>query len=172
MRVDIATLEDGPRRFAGTTAAPREVQREGDPSLTAPIAFAATVELDGDTVRITGWLHSTVHLPCSRCLEPAALSVDRKLDLAFRAAANAPGPGDTELDARQLDIDYYAGNTLDLRTVLAEQVLLDLPIKPLCSEDCQGLCPQCGADRRGQGCECQPAVDPRLSPLAALRDRQ
>ncbi len=169
MRVEIATLEDGPRRFAGTMA----MSSEGhDTSLAAPIAFAATVALDGNAVQVTGWLHSTVRVPCARCLEPTPLTVDRELQLVFYSAEKAPRPDGTELDAQRLDVDYYAGGALDLRSVLTEQVLLDLPMKPLCSDDCQGLCPQCGANRSEQACDCQPAVDGRLSPLAALRDRQ
>ena len=172
MRVDIATLEDGPRRFAGTMAVPPASHQGGDGGLGGPMAFAATIELKGDAVHVTGWLHATLQVPCSRCLETTPLAVDHELHLVFRAAENAPAPSDTELDAQRLDVDYYAGGALDLRSVLAEQVLLDLPMKPLCSSDCQGLCPQCGVNRGKQACDCRPAVDARLSPLAALRDRQ
>ncbi len=172
MRVDIATLKDGPCRFSGTMAVPSETHPGSEANRSAPIAFAATVELDGDSVRVTGWLHSTVHVACSRCLETTPVTVDRDLQLVFHAADKAPGSGDTELDAQRLDVDYHSDGSLDLRSVMAEQVLLGLPMKPLCSDDCQGLCPQCGANRGRQACDCQPAVDARLSPLAALRDRQ
>lgn len=172
MRVEIATLEEGPRRFAGTMAVPPASFHEGAGGLNAPMAFAATVELSGDEVNVTGWLHATVYVPCSRCLETTPLAVHRDLKLVFRAAEKTPGASKTELDAQQLDVDHYAGGVLDLRSALAEQVVLDLPMKPLCSSDCQGLCPQCGVKRAETACDCRPAVDARLAPLAALRDRQ
>ena len=170
MQVDIASLGDAPRRYAGTMAVTPETHHKHELARNSPIAFAATVELDGEAVIVTGWIQSTVHVACSRCLEVTPVTVDRELQLVFHSADKAPGPGVTELDAQRLDIDYYAGGTLDLRPVLTEQVLLDLPMKPLCSTDCRGLCPQCGSNCSEQPCDCQPAVAPQLSELAAFRD--
>ena len=78
---------------------------------------------------------------------------------------------EAELDEADLETDYYPGEGLDLRPLLAEQVLLDLPMKPLCGEDCRGLCAQCGANRNLEDCDCEPPPDPRLAALGELRDR-
>ena len=105
-----------------------------------------------------------------RCLQPVRHTVDRDVSLALRPVSEAAQEEETELDAADFDVDYYEGDTLDLRPILAEQVLLDLPMKLLCSDECAGLCSRCGVNRNIQECDCDPAVDPRLSPLAELRD--
>jgi uncharacterized protein len=59
---------------------------------------------------------------------------------------------------------------LDLESLARDAVMLELPLAPLCSEDCLGLCPQCGANRNETSCTCVIAGDPRWSALDALRD--
>ena len=71
-------------------------------------------------------------------------------------------------------VGYYEGDRLDLGEVIREQVLLGLPLKPLCREDCQGLCPRCGKNRNAGPCGCTPeeeAGDARLEPLRKLFDK-
>ena len=72
-------------------------------------------------------------------------------------------------------VGYYQGDRLDLGEVVREQVLLGLPLKPLCREDCQGLCPRCGKNRNAGPCGCTPEEeegDPRLEPLRKLFDKK
>jgi len=70
------------------------------------------------------------------------------------------------------DEDAYPleGDELDLEPLARDAVLLDLPLAPLCSVDCRGLCPQCGANWNLVTCDCVPTGDPRWSALDALRD--
>ena len=71
-------------------------------------------------------------------------------------------------------VGYYDGDRLDLGEVVREQVLLALPLKPLCREDCRGLCPRCGQNRNLGPCGCPPPEepgDPRLEPLRKLVDK-
>lgn len=171
MKIAVESLQNEPRYVAGTIA-PYPIPEGSDRArLDAPIAFGVHVRLDDDHVTVYGWLHSVVTAPCSRCLKDARLHVDRELQASFRKAAEDAEEGEAELDEGDLDTDYYSGDSIDLRAVLTEQVLLDLPMKILCSDDCSGLCSQCGADLNGDACDCEPPVDPRLSPLAGLRDR-
>ncbi len=53
-----------------------------------------------------------------------------------------------------LDLDYYTGETVDLESLLREQIILMMPLKPLCDEDCKGLCPRCGANLNREACTC------------------
>ena len=62
------------------------------------------------------------------------------------------------------------GDELDLEPLARDAVLLDLPLAPLCLEECAGLCPTCGANRNTESCDCTPAVDPRWAALDTLRD--
>jgi uncharacterized protein len=63
-----------------------------------------------------------------------------------------------------------AGDELDLEPLARDAVLLDLPLAPLCQDDCAGLCPACGTNRNTDSCDCAPATDPRWAVLDNLRD--
>ena len=70
----------------------------------------------------------------------------------------------------EADVYLLTDNLLDLEPLARDAVLLELPLAPLCAEDCAGLCPTCGANRNTETCDCAPAVDPRWAALDALRD--
>lgn len=164
-------LEDNGRRYAGTLSR-QELERPGGVELQAgPVAFGVWADREADAIVLRGWFGVDLRTVCDRCLEAIGLTVDRDIDLSFRPATAAPRQEEAELDDSDLDTDYYAGEGVDLRSVFAEQILLALPMKLLCSDDCQGLCPQCGADLNDDPCDCEPPVDPRLAQLAELRDK-
>lgn len=166
LRVD--ELRDRERYLAGTLAA--LPAPDDGPAVTGPIAFALRARAEGARILLHGWLHATPKILCDRCLAPLRETVDKEISLRYEPATAAE-PAEAELDAADLDVDYYAGEAIDLRAVLTEQVVLEIPMKVLCSDDCKGLCPQCGVDRNRQHCDHEPPVDARLSPLAGLRDR-
>jgi uncharacterized protein len=164
-------LELGPKRWAGSVAAPDPSPQEGI-LLSGPIAFGLEAQLlEGDRIGITGWLHAIPRVSCSRCLESTPVVVRREFQLVFQSEDAEARSEEAELDEADLDVDYYPGEGIDLRPILAEQVLLDLPMKPLCGDDCRGLCAQCGQNRNHEECDCEPPVDPRLAALGELRDR-
>ena len=71
-----------------------------------------------------------------------------------------PGPGavtgdSEELSASDLDLDFYSGDVLDLGAIILQQIILMEPLKPLCTEDCKGLCPRCGAVLNLEACTCK-----------------
>lgn len=158
-------------RLAGTLAAPAEFAQAEQIALPAPIAFSLRFATQGDRVTADGWVHTTVRVRCARCLAAVVEAVDREFAVTFVAIGVSPTEAEMELDARDLDVDYYGDDGLDLGPFLSEQVLIDLPMKLLCSDGCRGLCPQCGENRNRHSCDCEPAGDPRLSALAELRDR-
>lgn len=83
------------------------------------------------------------------------------------------GEGDAELGVElsgdDLDVYGYEGEEIDLTPLFREQIILAVPFAPLCSEECRGLCPQCGADRNQETCDCKPPVDPRWAALQNLK---
>ena len=164
-------LEPGPKCCAGSVAAPDPNPQEGV-HLTGPIAFGLeATEVEDGRIEIVGWLHSIPRVDCSRCLESTPIVVRREFRLCFQSDGTEVGSEEAELDEGDLAVDYYSGDGIDLRPILAEQVLLDLPMKPLCGDDCLGLCAQCGQNRNHEECDCEPPVDPRLAALGELRDR-
>lgn len=110
-------------------------------------------------------------LTCSRCLDPFPFANSTEFHLRFRprpavSAENA----DIEITPDDLDIELYTERLIPLRDLAAEQVQLSIPMKPLCTESCLGLCPQCGANRNQESCSCQAAEgDERWGALAGIR---
>jgi uncharacterized protein len=132
--------------------------QEEDPALefsTAQIKGKVRLEKHGRDILVRGHLQGHLQLACSRCLENFVLPVEGDFDLLL-----APGPEqissqDEELTAADLDVDYYSGELLDLGAILREQIILLMPLKPLCTEECQGLCPRCGAVLNQEKCACK-----------------
>lgn len=171
MIIDLNALPAGGRRFAGTLALDLGSLSGGEPLGRRAVTFGLWAILDGDDLYVRGWASSRVVTKCSRCLRPTPLGLQREFEVVYRPARYRPTDDERELDADDLDIDYYRGDTIDLTPLLTEQIILALPMKPLCRDDCEGLCAQCGTDLNESSCDCEPPVDPRLAALQALRDR-
>ena len=77
-----------------------------------------------------------------------------------------------ELQDKDAAISYYEDDSLELEDVLREQMLLEVPIKTVCTEECKGLCPHCGRNLNTGECECAAKVsDPRWEALKGLKDK-
>jgi uncharacterized protein len=142
--------------------------------VTAPVDLRMVIHKDHDRFRLVGSVKTSLELACSRCLEPFGMPVDREFDLRFLpAGASEPGRGDDddelEVEEDDVSITFYRDEQIDLNELLREQFYLALPMKPLCADGCQGICPQCGANRNTTTCDCQPHwEDPRLAGLKTL----
>lgn len=125
-----------------------------------------------DDIRIRGSLQTRIEVACARCLEPVEQPIDTSFDLIFRPAGADSDSTDHAISASETEIGYYEGDGLLLEDVLREQILLALPAKILCSEECRGLCPECGRNRNTDPCDCAAAsTDPRWSSLQAIRSQ-
>lgn len=172
MKITVSELPVGGRRFAGSALLEVGTAGAHDPVRSPqPAAYGLRAVRDGAELRVRGWICAWVDAPCARCARPVELRLDRDFDVTYVAEERAKALESRELDEQELDLDYYRDDSVDIRALLAEQVHLALPMKLLCREDCQGLCPQCGIDLNEDECDCGPPVDPRLAPLAELRDR-
>ena len=146
--------------------------QEEDPALefSGPGNLAVGVHLErhGRDILVRGRFEGTLHLSCSRCLTSFSHPVEAEFDILL-----APGPKHVaeeveELTRADLDRDIYTGETVNLESILREQVLLTLPLKPMCSETCKGICPSCGTDLNQETCQC-PAEE-SSSPFAILKN--
>jgi len=121
-------------------------------------------------MRLSGELSTRVEVACARCLEPVQQDVKRDFDLLYRPLGADAGREETPVAGTEAEISYYEGEGLLLEDVLREQVLLAVPVKVICRQDCKGLCPQCGANLNFAKCSCsEPLEDPRWSALKDLR---
>jgi uncharacterized protein len=123
--------------------------------------------LVGSEIQIVGRLAIRVEMSCARCLEPVDRDIAAGFDLLYRPIGTIGASTERELGDEDLNVGFYRGGGLFLADVLVEQVHLALPMKVVCREECQGLCPRCGANLNREHCRCGPKVmDPRLAPLA------
>ncbi|HUJ95504.1 MAG TPA: DUF177 domain-containing protein [Terriglobales bacterium] len=121
-------------------------------------------------IRVDGSLRGKMALPCARCLEPVVREVKRDFDLLYRPLGADAGLEERSVSVTEAEVSYHEGDGLLLEDVLREQVLLALPLKAVCNEDCRGLCPQCGANLNQEQCSCKElAEDPRWSALKDIR---
>lgn len=108
-------------------------------------------------------------LTCGRCLEPVDWEMETAFDVELVLAEAAPLADELALDEDELDVVFLTEPVLDLEELAVEQVLLELPIRVLCDEECAGLCPRCGANRNvDSSCRCEPEPDPRWAALGEL----
>lgn len=132
---------------------------------------------EDEAVHFRGRLRARQGLHCGRCLEAFVHELDEDLDLFFMPHAAEAGADeeeqDVELSDREMVVAYYDKDRIDLGEMVREQMLLAVPLRRLCREDCRGLCPSCGVNRNTGTCDCQPAetVDERLAPLRKLFDK-
>ena len=123
-------------------------------------------------LRLQGDLATTLELPCARCLDPVRQDVARTFDLLYRPLGTDAGNEELSVTAAEAEIGYYQGEGVLLEDALREQVLLSVPLKVICREDCKGLCPSCGKNRNTDPCSCAPVVgDPRWAALKDLREK-
>ena len=123
-------------------------------------------------IRIVGELSTRVELACARCLEPIHREVSRKFELLYRPQGSDAGKEELSVTAAEAEVGYYQGEGLLLEDVLREQLLLALPLKAICREDCKGLCPHCGRNLNNEQCNCaEPVEDPRWSALKDIREK-
>ncbi|MEP7012475.1 MAG: DUF177 domain-containing protein [Acidobacteriota bacterium] len=109
-------------------------------------------------------------LACTRCLTQFVEKLEPTIELLVLQGKELVEDEEQELGARDLGVWQVEGDKFRTEPVIVEQVQLNIPMKPLCREDCRGLCPTCGADLNAGDCACdKEVVDPRWSGLAALR---
>ncbi len=123
-------------------------------------------------IRLVGKFETKVEAACARCLEPVATEIARDFDLLYRPLGADRKADEVSITEAETEIGYYQGDGLLLEDVLREQVLLAVPLRALCSENCKGLCPKCGKNLNQESCNCEHGMqDPRWAALNQIRDR-
>ena len=141
-----------------------EIRRAG------PITGALRLHRTNQGIYASGTVHAPIHLECSRCLTEFTTTLSFPLAEEFYPTVDVntglPVPPPTDTD---LAFPITGHHELDMREAIRQNLLLALPTRALCREDCAGLCPQCGKDLNGGPCDCRPEVDDeRLAPLRRL----
>ena len=149
--------------FARATLADTEAQAEG-----AHLQAGADLTRAALEVLARGKITGDVTMVCSRCAGEAHVVLDAPFEVLFLPRdADAPAEPD-DVAAEQPDVALYDDDQIDLEETLREELLVALPLAPLCAETCKGLCPNCGQDLNVGSCTCP--TEPQDVRLAALRN--
>ena len=170
LSLNLAKVREAHERFEQVYA-PEQLGISDDAfRVAAPVALAFDIYKDKDQFRLAGSVQTALELPCSRCLEPFRWPVDSSFDLRYQPHARNTGEGEREIEEDDLTTAFYENETIDLGQLMREQFYLALPMKPLCGEDCHGLCPVCGTNLNRGACGCRREWDdPRFAALRALK---
>ena len=138
---------------------PQELDLPSPKEMWHPFAFDYTCTNAGDLYVLEGRLKSHTSHQCSRCLVPVDILLDADILEQFSFRPHGVGA----------DVRRFFGDEIDITEALRENIILNLPSKPLCAPDCRGLCPHCGTDLNQDPCQCNPRLaDPRLAVLEKL----
>ena len=145
---------------------------EEDYDVIDAVTLAIDMQKDRDEYRLVGRVATTLELSCCRCVERFATPIEVAFDLRYVSQTRNTGVGDAEVRDDDLTTAFYRDDQIDLGQLMREQFYLALPMKPLCTDGCRGLCPVCGTDLNRGACQCGTAWhDPQLAGLKALLER-
>lgn len=123
---------------------------------------------DDITAVLEGRMQAEVSTLCGRCGVPMDYEIDETFEYIFRLEEDSTlSHQEVELSEEDIDTVFLDEPEIDIDEVLAEQLILAVPVRPLCDEDCRGLCPRCGMSHNEKQCSCE-AEQPQ-SPFAVLK---
>jgi uncharacterized protein len=170
MLIQLEQIEDEPFRWEDSPSISAKSLGRSELLGLGGISWSGLVSRDLAGYRLEARLSYEQTLACTRCLQPITRSVEDKIELAIDTSASEPILGEHELRASDFGTLFLEGQELDTTPILMEQLQLNIPMKPLCREDCAGICPRCGVDRNEVRCSCaESEVDPRWQALAQWR---
>ena len=169
MRIELENLEGGKGEFARVYQPDELNPVDERVSLIAPAAINGKVRLSGNQVFVNGHLDARVQVECDRCLKPVEVPVDADFTLDYISGSEYESTETAELTEEELSVAVFDGDGLDVDEIVKEQILLAVPTRMLCREDCKGICPECGTDRNTGECKCvTDDIDPRWAALKNL----
>ena len=117
-------------------------------------------------IRVRGSIEAEFELGCARCLVATRVKIRRAVDLFYRPMAEIAREEEVAISEAETEVGFYEGDGLELADVVREQILIELPMRCVCREDCKGICPSCGANRNLEACGCREEFsDPRWEAL-------
>ncbi len=141
-------------------------------NVKGPVVGSFKIRKLGQQVLVRGSVSGEVLLTCARCLVEFTTRIREVVDIELRPVLDLDRTAqERELGSDDLEVEFFRGDALDAGHLAAEQISLCIPMKPLCQDDCRGICPECGANKSLGTCSCEPDTDPRWSALKALKDQ-
>ncbi|MBW5444619.1 DUF177 domain-containing protein [Cohnella sp. CFH 77786] len=161
LRVQELLSRQQPTELKGTLELGELFRDSRDVIPLGPLEYRLTAQASNRRIVVAGELNCRLRLLCSRCLAP----IDETFSIPFDVQFQVMKEGDPEPDEEE-DVVPVTEERIELRPFLEEELVVHLPLAPLCSEECKGLCPECGTNRNEQACSCKTdRIDPRLEAL-------
>ena len=169
MRIELENLEGSKGDFAHVYQ-PEDLNPVDERvSLIAPAAVNGKVRLSGNEVFVNGHIDTRAQVECDRCLKPVELPVNVDFTLEYISGSEYEASQTAALTEEEMSVSVFDGGAIDVDEIVKEQVLLAVPTRMLCREDCKGICPDCGIDRNTGECDCVTNdIDPRWAALKNL----
>lgn len=169
MFVDLSRLEDGCLSASFEIDAESSVLEGFEAEIREPLTFDVEVRNpSGGTYVVSGRLTGVAMAPCRRCLTPTRVPIDVPLRVVYQEAGRGAEPGDDSGDDDVVWLERGA-TRIDLAAQVRDRLFLETDRFPICREDCQGFCPQCGRNLNEGPCDCRPeTADSRWKALEGL----
>ena len=169
MRIELENLEGSKGDFAHVYQPDELNPVDERVSLIAPAAVNGKIRLSGNEVFVNGHVETRAQVECDRCLKPVELPVNVDFTLEYISDSDYESTEVAELTEEEMSVSVFDGSAIDVDEIVKEQILLAVPTRMLCREDCKGICPECGADRNTGECNCvKNDIDPRWAALKNL----
>lgn len=169
MLIDLTIIKDTPTAFDFTLAA-SQVDLESDAAKVAEVVVVAGKLKKGIVqTDVEGTISTVLEVECVRCLQAVETPLEINFKIGFIGAEHFTREKDAEVNITDLEISISKNDKIDLTEVVREQILLNLPDRVLCRENCLGFCEKCGANRNLIDCNCiRKETDPRWAALKTL----
>jgi len=138
-------------------------------NFAAPLVLHGKVTNNGQSLSVEGVLKTVLQLKCGCCLEPFLLALEEEFCEKFVEGEAETG----DMAHNENEPSYFQGDIISFEELAHDLLVLALPMRPICREDCRGLCVKCGKNLNHQVCSCyDDDLDPRLSALKQLLDKE
>lgn len=170
MRIELDSLTTGKTLFTHAYA-PGELEFSDERvRLCGAPEVSGTLLLKGKRALVQGRLSANTEVDCDRCLSLVAIPIEAQFSVQYVTRLEYESSQAVALEEEDMAFSVFDDQAIDIDQLVREQVLLTVPVRALCREDCKGLCPSCGADQNMNKCSCESTeIDPRWAVLKNLR---
>lgn len=171
MRIELEKLQGGKGGFAHVYQ-PEELNPVDERvRVTQPAEVKGNVNQAGHEVFVSGHVETRAQLECDRCLQLVELPVSADFALEYITGSDYESSSAAALSEEELAVSVFDGESIDVDEIVKEQILLAVPARTRCREECKGICPECGTDLNARQCNCaDEEVDPRWAALQSFKN--
>lgn len=168
MKVRLQELDDAPSTFK-FQADREELIKLDNRFVIDSLSCEAVLRKNREFVELKGHYRVHIETQCDLCLAPVTLDLDERFNLDLTSEESQQQlTGDVELSLDSLEIDYFTGEEIHLTRYFEDQLILDLPLNFRCTEECKGLCSECGGNLNEKECDC--SLKTGNNPFLVLKD--